>query len=271
MTTRGARSLLLAVFAVLASLAGACTSTTELQSVPYGFLSFVAQKSASGHSAVPIGTFYNASGLGLPTSTAPWDSCRVLTYTATPAVGLGSVFPSMNAGAAIQLKLPLRTDSLFPVVSQNEKQYRPRGDAGIAYTPGDSVSVVIPGASGDNGFPAFSFKGKTAEAFAVQDFGTAVAGTRIDLRWNAGQDLNSTMLFSFRYAAAGSGALNAQVYCQFRDDGADSIPGRYVGPWVSAAQKSWFASRVRTYVAPVAKGGYFDFISTYDVPTPVLP
>ncbi|MEK7240121.1 MAG: hypothetical protein AAB224_06005 [Gemmatimonadota bacterium] len=268
-TRRGVRPL---VLALVASLGVACSATTtELQSVPYGFLTFVAQKSTAGHTALPIGTFYNASGLGVPTSTAPWDSCRVQAYSAAPAVGLGSVFPSMNAGPSIQLKLPLRTDSLFPVASGSDMHYKPRSGGAIPYTPGDSVGVVIPGAGGEGGFPAISFRAKTAEAFAVQDFGVPAVGSRIDVRWNAAQDDNATMVFSFRYTTPGATVQGTQIYCQFRDDGADSIPTRFVGSWVSAAQKTWVASRVRTYVAPVAKGGYFDFISTYDIPTPPSP
>lgn len=259
------------MLAVLAIATASCAGTTELQSVPYGFLTFVARTSAAGHTASPTGTFYNASGLGVPTSTYPTDTCGVQAYSAAAPVGLGSVFPSMNAGPAIQLKLPLRTDSLFPVAIGTETQYKARNGSGIPYTPGDSVGVVIPGAGGEQGYPAISFRARTAEAFAVQDFGTPAVGSRIDVRWNAAADDNSVMIFSFRYSTPGASALNTQIYCQFRDDGADSIPTRYVGSWVSSPQKTWVASRLRTFVAPVAKGGYFDFISTYDIPTPPSP
>lgn len=259
------------MLAVLASATASCAGTTELQSVPYGFLTFVAQKSAAGHTASPTGTFYNASGLGVPSSTFPGDTCGVKTYTAAAPVGLGTVFPSMNAGSSIQLKLPARTDSLFPVVIGSETQYKLRTGTSIPYAPGDSVGVVIPGAGGDQGYPAISFRARTAEAFVVQDFGTPAVGSRIDVRWNAAPDNNSVMVFSFRYSTPGASALNTQIYCQFRDDGADSIPTRYVGSWVSSPQKEWVASRVRTFVAPVSRGGYFDFISTYDIPTPPSP
>ena len=164
MNTRRSIPLLLAA---LVSAALGCRGTTELQSVPYGFLSFVARKSPAGHTALPTGTFYNASGLGIPTSTFPGDTCGLQAYSGVAAVGLGSVFPSMNAGSSIQLKLPSRTDSLFPVVTGSETQYTPRNGAGIPYTPGDSVGVVIPGAGGDQGFPAISFRARTVEAFAV--------------------------------------------------------------------------------------------------------
>lgn len=269
MTIRRTLPLVLSAVAILAV---ACTAVTDLKSVPYGFLTLVARKAATGYTALPIGTFYNASGLGVPTATAPWDSCRLEPYSVTSgSAGLGSVFPSMNAGTSIQLRLPLRTDSLFPVTVGPETQYMSRISGGIPYTPGDSVSVVIPGTTADLGYPGVSFKAKTAEAFAVQDFDSPAVGSRIDLRWNAGQDLNSTVVFAFRYSTPGSEALSTQVYCQFRDDGADSIPTRFVASWVSASQKTWYASRVRTFVAPVAKGGYFDFISTFDVPTPQAP
>ena len=109
-------------------------------------------------------------------------------------------------------------------------------------------------ASARPGTPGIVFKGKTAEAFVVQDFGTPVVGSNIQLQWTPGHDLNSTMVFSFRYTTPGNTTLNSQVYCQFRDNGTDSIPTRYnVGV---GAQHTWVASRIRTFVAPVSKGGY---------------
>ena len=269
MTTR--RLVPLSLAAAAAVLVGCNNSATQLKSVPYGFLTFVAQQKGSGYTATAVGSFYDASGLSIPTGNAPWDSCRVQSYSSAPGTSLGTIFPSMNAGSSIQVKVGPRTDSLFPVVINRETQYRSRLTTGIPYTPGDSVAVVIPGAAGELGFAALSFKAKTAEAFTVQDFGTPAVGSRIDLRWTKGQDLNNTMVFSFRYSGVNADTLNTQVYCQFRDDGADSIPSKYMGAWAQARAKTWVASRVRTYVAPVARNGYFDFISTFDVPTPPSP
>ncbi len=253
--------------AALATATVACVDTSGPTAVPYGFLTLVAQRLGSGYTGSPVGSFYSASGLGVPTAVSPWDSCRQQTFSRT-AVGLGDIYPSLRAGSAIQIKLSGRTDSLFPTPVGRETQYRLRG-AALPYLPGDSASVVIPGQSG--GFPAFTFKAKTAETLIVQDFGTPTAGPRLDVRWNAGHDLNSTVSFSFRYGALNADTLNTQIYCQFKDDGADSIPAKYMGVWAQARAKSWTASRVRTYVAPVAQGGYFDFISTFDVPTPQSP
>ncbi|MFA6166228.1 MAG: hypothetical protein WC700_06430 [Gemmatimonadaceae bacterium] len=253
--------------AALATFTVACMDSTSPASVPYGFVSFVAQQSGSGFTASPIGTFFGASGLGVPTAVAPWDSCRQQTYTRS-TVGLGEVYPNLNAGSIIQLKVSGRTDSLFPGAVGAETQYRLRG-ASIPYVPGDTVSVVIPGTS--DGYPAISFKAKSAEVLAVTDFGAPTGSSRLDLRWNAGQDLNSTVAFSFRYGALNADTLNTQVYCQYRDDGADSIPAKYMTVWAQAKTKTWVATRVRTYVAPVARNGYFDFISTFDVPTPPSP
>lgn len=253
--------------AALATVTVACLDATNPASVPYGFVTLVAQQSASGYTASPVGTFFSASGLGVPTAISPWDSCRLQTYSRA-TVGLGDVYPNMGAGAAIQLKVSGRTDSIFPGTVGSQVQYRLR-TASIPYVPGDSVSVVIPGEV--NGYPAITFRAKTAEALTVTDFGTPTAGPRLDLRWHPGQDLNSTVSFAFRYGALNADTLNTQVYCQFRDDGADSIPAKYMGVWAQARVRTWVASRVRTYVAPVARNGYFDFISTFDVPTPLSP
>ncbi|MDP1889530.1 MAG: hypothetical protein Q8K55_01450 [Gemmatimonadaceae bacterium] len=255
------------VIAALATVTVACMDATNPTSVPYGFVSFVAQQSGGGFTASPIGTFFGASGLGVPTAVSPWDSCRQQTYTRA-TVGLGEVYPNISAGEAIQIKVAGRTDTIFPSEVGREVQYRLRAGS-IPYVPGDSVSVVIPGSA--DGYPAITFKAKSAEALMVTDFGTPTVGPRLDLRWNPGQDLNSTVAFSFRYGALDADTLNTQIYCQFRDDGADSIPAKYMGAWAQARTRAWVATRVRTYVAPVARNGYFDFISTFDVPTPPAP
>ncbi|MHB1311642.1 MAG: hypothetical protein ACYC3L_06455 [Gemmatimonadaceae bacterium] len=268
MTHRRPAPLVLA--AAVAVLVACTDASTQFKSVPYGFLTVVAQASGPAYTANVVGSFYDASGLSIPAASAPWDSCRAQAYSASGGTSLGTVFPSMNAGSSIQVKLGARTDSLFPVAVATETQYQSRLPSGIPYTPGDSVRVVIPGAAGDLGFAAISFTAKTAEAFTVQDFVPPAVGSRLDLRWTPGQDLNNTMVFSFRFAALGSDQLNQQVMCQFRDDGADSVPARYVSAWVSSPTQAWSASRVRTWIAP-AGTGYFDFISTFDIPTPTAP
>ncbi len=262
------RRILPLALVAAAIVAVACTdASTSVSAVPFGFVTLAAQQKGAGYVTSPVGTFYNASGLGVPTASASWDSCRQETYSRA-TVGLGDIFPSLGAGSAIQVVLPGRTDSLFPAAVGNDVQYRLQG-AGVPYVPGDSVSVVIPGR--DGGYPAVSFKAKTAEALTIADFGTPTVGPRLDLRWNVGQDLNGTVAFAFRYGALSADTLNEQITCQFKDDGADSIPARYIAAWAGARTRTWSAARVRTYVAPVARGGYFDFISTFDIPTPVAP
>ncbi len=258
------RAIPLAV-AAAATVLVACLGGTELKAVPYGFITLTARQAGTTYRAVPVGSFFSAAGLGVPAETSPWDSCRLQTYTSANSVSVGDVYPFLDAGPSIEMKLPGRTDSLFPGIVSNQMEYATRSNLSVPYTPGDSVSFVVPGTS--SGFPAISFKAKTAEALLVTDFGTPAAGTRIDLRWNAGQDLNATMAIALRYGALNTDTLNSQVYCQFRDDGTDSIPAKYVSAWAAAKLHSWVATRVRTYLAPVSRGGYFDFISTFDVPT----
>ncbi|MBW7935132.1 MAG: hypothetical protein H3C62_16290 [Gemmatimonadaceae bacterium] len=251
--------------AAVATIAVACVEgSTSVTGVPFGFVTIAAQRSGAAYITSPVGTFYSTSGLGTPTASSSWDSCRVGTYSSAPA-SLGDVFPSLDAGAAIEVRLPGRVDSLFPAVVGNDVQYRLRG-AGVPYVPGDSVSVVVPGRAG--GYPAVSFKAKTAEVLTVVDFGEVPVGPRLDLHWNPGHDANGTVAFAFRYGALAADTLNTQISCQFRDDGTDSIPSKYIASWASAKTKSWVATRVRTHVVPVAGSGFFDFISTFDVPTP---
>ena len=255
--------------ATLATIAVACTSAVEPSYFPYGFVTVSALKSATGYAASPVGTFYNVNGLSSPTGVSPWDSCRVQAYSPSTAVGLGDVFSALDAGAAVVVTLHGRTDSLYPVVVGRETLYKLRTLASVPYTPGDSLSVVIPGTSA--GYPGISFKAKTAEAVTVTDFATPPPSTKLDLRWTPSQDQNSTMTFTFRYGALGADTLNTQLICQYRDDGIDSVPARLISPWATANRKDWVAARLRTYVSQVAKSGYFEFISSFDVPMPLAP
>jgi hypothetical protein len=259
-----ARRLVPLALAAVVGVSVACLDSTSAKSVPFGFVTLSAQQAGAAYATAPVGSFFNAGGLGVPSTAAPWDSCRQQPY-ARSTVGLGDIYPSIDAGSAIQLRLSGRTDSLFPSAVGSAVQYILHG-AAIPYVPGDTVAVVIPGTT--SGYPAVSFKAKTAEMLAITPFVAPPVGSQLDLRWNAGQDLNGALAVSFRYGALAADTLNAQIYCQFKDDGADSIPARYIGAWTQAKVKSWTISRVRTYVAPVARSGYFDFISTFDVPTP---
>jgi len=252
---------------LLAAAAGACLSSTAPKSSPYGYLTVVAQKAGTGYVASTIGSFFDASGLGAPSVITPWDSCRAQNYAPASNVGFGEVFPSVSAGAFIQVRLGARTDSIFPVVVGTETQYRARTN-GIPYTPGDSVSIVVPGTASD--YPAVSLRAKTAEAVVMQDFGVPAAGSNIDLQWTAAQDQNATLVVALRFAIA-SDALNAQVYCQFKDDGTGTVPARYASEWAAATNRTWVVTRVRSTVMSVPKGGYFNFISTFDLPTPAAP
>ncbi|MBI2409229.1 MAG: hypothetical protein HYV19_13110 [Gemmatimonadetes bacterium] len=258
------RRLVPLALAAVVGVSVACLESTRAKSVPFGFLTLGAQQAGAGYATAPVGSFFNAGGLGVPSTAAPWDSCRQENYSRS-TVGLGDVYPSINAGSAIEVRLTGRTDSLFPIAVGNAVQYLLKG-AALPYVPGDTVSVVIPGTS--DGYPAVSFKAKTAEVLTLTPFVAPAAGSGLDLRWNAGQDLNGAIAVSFRYGALSADTLNAQIYCQLKDDGAGSIPARYMDAWTQATVKSWTISRVRTYVAPVARGGYFDFISTFDLPTP---
>jgi hypothetical protein len=252
-----------------AALVGACTTPTDLKAIPYGFLTFVTNKTATGYAVAPVGNFYSASAMGPPSEVSAIDSCRIQSYSTAGSVTFGDVYPSILAGSAIQVRWPSRTDSLVPAAVGTGTQYQLKSPLSVPFTPGDSVSVTIPGAAG--GYPALAFKAKTTEAFVMQDPGSPAVGSAIPLRWNAAQDVNATMVVSFRYASVGVDSLNAQIYCQFKDDGVDSIPSIYASYWLAATRKTWVATRVRTFVTTVAGGGYFQFWSTFDIPMPAAP
>ncbi len=264
MTSRRTAQLALTLV-VMAS--AACISSTAPAPVNYGYLTVVAQQSGAGYVASTVGSFFSATGISAGTTFTPWDSCQAQNYSPTSSVGLGELYPSVSAGSFIQVKLGARTDSIFPVIAGNAMEYHLRA-GGIPYTPGDTIAIVVPGTAAD--FPAVTLKAKTAEAFVMENFATPVAGANIDLRWNAAQDQNAVMVVTFRFAFA-SDAQNAQIYCQFKDDGTGTIPAKYATDWATSTNRSWMASRIRSSVTSVARGGTFNIISAFDLPTPAAP
>src|SRR6185436_17645695 len=102
------------------------------------------------------------------------------------------------AGPQIGLQIGAKADSLPRLSGTNNTTYQKGAQSPVVYTPGDSIVVTIPGATG--GYPASDIRGKTAEPF-TNDPVVPPAGTEtIQFRWSAATDLNSAMIISLRYA-----------------------------------------------------------------------
>ena len=255
-----------------AAVTAACNldSSLDVDTVRnYGFVTIAAGTRASGeYRTQPTAEFFRGTLTSVPNSAIRSDTCAASATFQDPPPPLTGV-SDLTAGAAISLAFGSRTESLVPGAFQGRTRYALAAGASAAHTPGDSVTVTIPGGA----FPATTMRAKTAEPFTISAITPPAAGQNIQLQWTPAVDANSGMIISLRYAAAGSGStLNREIRCFFDDDGADSVPTRYAQLWGSptVTVREAVATRIRTRLIPVV-GGLAEVISLFTVPTPTVP
>lgn len=230
----------------------------------WSFVTIGALRDAAGeHRTAPTAVFFRGSVSSIPNAQIKPDSC----FPAAPFVPASSDFGNvtyLDAGAAVTTTIGGVATELPRQQSSGTLSYG-LGSATIAYRPGDSVVVTAPGAAG--GYPGFTARGKTAEAFTM-DAVTPATGATIPLRWSAASDNNSAIILSLQYVPQNSTA-RLEIRCAFADDGVDSIPSRFHDLWSNTnnTSRSFVATRLRTLIAGVGDGG-FELISTYSLPTP---
>lgn len=231
----------------------------------WGFVQLVTAQVGGEHQTLPEAIFFRGRLGGVPNSDLVFDSCNTVAFST--GGDLGSV-TYVDAGAEVSLTLGGAITPLERMVSQNRTFYQPSGGA-ITFTPGDSVSVDVPGAVG--GYPQSSVRARTAEPFTMSDV-TVPAGTEaIQLQWTPATDGNSAMIVSLRFATEGATAPNRQVLCPFTDDGVDSIPFRFYDDWASGSQQTVVSTRLRTRYVIAPGSAILGVVSTYQVPTPNTP
>ncbi|HSA55846.1 MAG TPA: hypothetical protein VLE53_09080 [Gemmatimonadaceae bacterium] len=219
----------------------------------------------SAYQVVPEAFFFRGRLGGVPNSDFVFDSCNTVAYSAGGELG-GVTY--IDAGAEIAFTVGATATTLERQVSQTRTFYEATGGA-IPFTPGDSVSVTVPGAVG--GYPQSSVRAKTAEAFTINQV-TVPAGTEaIQLQWTPASDLNSAMIVALRFASEGATTQNRQVLCPFVDDGVDSIPFRFYDEWASGETQSVVATRLRTRYVVAPGSAILGVVSTFQVPTPNTP
>lgn len=240
-------SVRVARVAALAAVAliGACKSDLAAPAPkPIGVLQVDANGDLSTTTTRPLVTFIRAYGLNIGDTRNPGDTCQVLAFN--DATGTPQPVAGVSAGEALSFALSGTTTQLVPTDRTVGRVYAPAAEATVAFHPGDSAKVTIPGSAG--GFPAATFSVKTAEQIIWADsIRVAPAGSTNDMsvRWNAG-DANSAMLLSLRYDTPTSTSVQ-QVLCLMNDDGEFTIPNKYLTAWqaTTTTNRRAVASRVR--------------------------
>lgn len=226
---RRARALVLLALTVLVA---ACVETLEPSKNRFGLVSYTAfTDEVRGYVMDPEATFYDKTDLRY--TPPPADSCVLAAYVAAPIAG--SSFPTLSAGEYLVSQVGAQRDTMRGAVEFGAFVYRPVRRTGIPFTPGDTVTVQIPGSP--TGFPAATVSLRTAEAFTAEPIGIPETSTEdLELVWTAAPAPGSLMTVSLRYGNAFSnGQLNEQIFCGFTDDGAATIRAPLLNGWRNAA------------------------------------
>lgn len=256
------------LFALVLAVA-ACDQLTKVAATdPFGFMVMNARaRSAGGYSTQPRAYFYTSYQVNLASAASAWDSCRVYPYdpNSVPPGG-GSYLP---AGSSLAVRVSGSSAVLAPASTTTPGPYD-MATSGLAFTPGDTVTLTVPGDRA--GFPAATVSSKTAEPFTVDSLVTPTLGQAMPLRWSLPADNNSAMLFSFFYSNIGASVPNEEIYCTYRDRGADSVPAYLMNKYVLSPVRRALVQRLRTqiYDVPGTKAT-FNVISTFDRPLPTSP
>lgn len=220
-------------FAVLALtlVVAACVDTLEPSKNRFGLVSYTAfTDEVRGYVMDPEATFYDKTDLRY--TPPPADSCVLAAYVAAPIAG--SSFPTLSAGDFLVTQVGAQRDTMRGAIEFGAYVYRPARKTGIPFTPGDTVTVQIPGSVA--GFPGATLSLRTAEAFTASTVGIPESATEdLPLTWTPAPVAGSLMTVSLRYGNAFStGALNEQIFCGFTDDGSGTIPATLLSGWRNA-------------------------------------
>jgi hypothetical protein len=178
----------------------------------------------------PQALFYSSPSSPSLSGRGAADVCGTFEYPSPPSDG---EIDEISAGERVTLNVDGAQYSLEPMQIGSRRPYT-LPEPGIAYSPGDSVTVHVPGAS--DGFPEMTIRGRTAEPFTVGPIDTASSGS-FEITWSPSGDDSSRMVLSLQYhdELIPRTGLNAQVFCAFRDDGRATVQLPYARAWTTAS------------------------------------
>lgn len=271
MTLPGLRVRRFGVLGVVGATALVASCDTTLSFRPnellWGFVNINAvSNTANQVRTAPNAVFFRGEVSTVPSAALRPDSCFPVQNFVPPTNSFTGV-TYLDAGAAVSVSMGGSLNTIPRVSSGGVTSYNLASGTTVAYTPGDSAIIAIPGANG--GYPQVELRAKTAEAFVLQPLVPPRTGY-MQLRWNRAADTASALILQLTFApAGGSGNISREYRCAFRDDGIDSIPVAAIPAWTDSTnlKREFIATRLRTILRDI-NGGAIQFISTYQIPTP---
>lgn len=250
--------------AILVLAITACVDTLPVPNGRFGTITAGAYDNGGGSWVMrPEAAFYDKTDLSYVPAVG--DTCVITFYSPIQTVNAGLL--TMNAGGFLFTSIGGRVDTMAPQPGIGLRVYAAIRPLGIPFTPGDTLSVTVPGSP--TGFPASAIAIRTAEAFTHAPVDVPAANANLPLSWTPAPSAGSQMTFSLRYAnSVSGGGLNEQIFCSFIDDGAASINANYLEGWRTALNnnRSTRALRVRSREIVVDSRTRLSIISSYGQP-----
>ncbi len=190
----------------------------EVAQLDFAIINVPVSETATGYATAPVAFFFRGSGVQLPSTNVNQEGCVTLTIS-----NQGNVqdLDYINAGSPVVATLSGNSGSLTPRTAGDRTTYELDAGTEIEFTPGATISVAIPGASG--GFPTLVVTARTSEFFQADAVTVPSAGDMV-VTWTPPTLTGTAMFYSFRYAWSGSTTENRELACVFRDDGSGTVP-----------------------------------------------
>ena len=254
---------LLRLPAVLASIVlAACIETEPLPETSYGVIGLNAVVTSTDTLLSPEALFYRSSQLLIPTSSINQDACTIAQYPTQG--GEGSLPRFLDAGDSVAVSTAALTRFLFPTIEDNRELYALPVDESMRFTPGEEVTITVPGAPG--GFANGTISVFTAHAFTLDTVSSQPPeDSTLKLRWTPAGDDSTKMLVQLRYGVD-EAEPNQQIFCELLDDGEAEVPAQLVTNWRNAELGSREVDAARWRVAAkLVNDGVLVVVSAFEV------
>jgi len=222
---------------------GACSLSTDLPTTrPLGIVVLTDTVDADSNTVLsPIAHFFNGQGVVVPDSHTIVDSCLVIPYLADTGAFPYELFAPLNAGDSVIVQTGGVTASLFPVLNPTTQMptgaYALMSVPSIPFTPGNAVSVTVPGATGNGSYPPGAASAATSVPYTVAPINRDPNPDSMVIAWSPASGNGSAMVFAigFDTAATGTGdPIHLEMYCSNLDDGVANVPQAVARIWDKA-------------------------------------
>lgn len=239
----------------------ACLEPDPVPESNYGVIGLNTVIISSDTLLSPEALFYRSPLLGLPTSSLANDLCRTDAYP--PQGGAGSLPRFLDAGDSVIVSTESTTRFLFPRFDANRELYALPTDQTLPFTPGELVTITVPGAAG--GFSNGTISLLSAHPFALAPVESEpLPDSALALSWTPAGAADTKLLVQLRFGM-GQAEPNQQIFCELVDDGSATIAAQMVNQWRTAATGSRFVDASRWRVAAKeVMGGVLVVVSAFD-------